>query len=51
MWVALALGILTVYVWDLKRQIDEMSEEVSRLHQDFLDEVTTRYGERFDGKK
>ena len=51
MWLALALGILTIYVWDLKRQIDEVSEEVSRLHKDFLAEVYIRYGEDFDGEE
>tara|TARA_R100001132_G_C3221785_1_gene60126 strand:- start:121 stop:276 length:156 start_codon:yes stop_codon:yes gene_type:complete len=51
MWLAVALGILTVYVWDLKRQIDEVSEEVTRLHKDFMAEVYIRYGERFDGEE
>jgi hypothetical protein len=51
MWLALALGILTIYVWDLRRQINEVSEEVSRLHKDFLAEVYIRYGESFDGEE
>jgi hypothetical protein len=51
MWLALAFGILTIYVWDLRRQIDEVSEEVSRLHKDFLAEVYIRYGEGFDGEE
>ena len=51
MWVALALGILAIYVWNLKRQIDEVSEEVSRLHKDFMAEVYMRYGEKFNGEE
>ena len=51
MWLALALGILAIYVWDLRRQLQEVSEEVSRLHQDFIAEVYTRYGEEYYGKK
>jgi uncharacterized protein YoxC len=51
MWVALALGILTIYVWSLKRQVGEVSEEVSRLHKDFMAEVYIRYGEQFNGKE
>lgn len=51
MWVALAFSILIVYVWDLRRQINEIGEEVSRLHKDFMAEVYIRYGENFDGKK
>jgi len=51
MWTALALGILTIYVWGLRRQIEEVGEEVTRLHRDFLAEMYIRYGENFDGKK
>jgi hypothetical protein len=51
MWLALALGILTIYVWDLRRQISEVSEEVSRLHKDFMAEVYMRYGEQFHGEE
>ena len=51
MWLALALGILTIYVWDLRRQLNEVSEEVSRLHKDFMSEVYMRYGENFNGKE
>jgi len=51
MWLALALSILTIYVWDLKRQVDEISEEVSRLHKDFIAEVYMRYGENYNGKE
>jgi hypothetical protein len=51
MWTALALGILTIYVWGLRRQIEEVSDEVTRLHKDFMAEVYIRYGENFDGKE
>ena len=51
MWLALALGILTIYVWDLKRQIDEVGAQVSRLHKDFMAEVYMRYGENFHGEE
>jgi hypothetical protein len=51
MWLALAFSILIVYVWDLRRQIHEVSEEVTRLHKDFMAEVYIRYGENFDGKE
>jgi len=50
MWLALALGILAIYVWDLRRQLQEVSENVTRLHSDFLAEVYLRYGEE-DGEK
>jgi len=51
MWQALALGILTLYVWNLRRQIDEVSEEVSRLHKDFMAEVYIKYREEFHGEE
>ena len=51
MWTALALGILTIYVWGLRRQINEIGDEVSRLHKDFMAEMYTRYGENFNAKK
>ena len=51
MWSLLVLIILIVYILDLRRQIREVGEEVSRLHKDFLAEIYTRYGEKFDGKK
>ena len=51
MLTALAFIILIVYILELRRQINEIGEEVSRLHKDFMDEVYIRYGENFDGKK
>jgi len=51
MWTALAFGILMVYILNLRRQINEVGEEVSRLYKDFMAEVYTRYGENSDGKK
>jgi hypothetical protein len=51
MWLAIALGILTLYVWDLSRQVREISEEVSRLHKDFIAEAYMRYGENYNGKE
>lgn len=43
--------IVGAYMLELRRQINEISEEVSKLHKDFLAEVYMRYGEDFDGKK
>jgi uncharacterized protein YoxC len=51
MWTALALVILIVYVLDLRRQIQEIGEEVTRLHKDFMAEVYVRYGEKFHGEE
>jgi uncharacterized protein YoxC len=51
MWTALALVILIVYVLDLRRQVREVSDEVSQLHKDFMAEVYIKYGGNFDGKK
>jgi len=51
MWTALALVILIFYVLDLRRQLREVSDEVSRLHKDFMAEVYMRYGESFNGKE
>ena len=51
MWAALGFGILFFWMLELQRRIRETSEEVSRLHKDFLAEVYTRYGEQFNGKE
>ena len=51
MWMTLALIILIFYVLNLRRQLREVSEEVSRLHKDFMAEVYMRYGEEFHGKE
>jgi len=51
MWTTLGLICLGIYVLDLQLRLREVGEQVSRLHQDFLSEVSTRYGEKFDGKK
>jgi len=51
MLTALALGILILYILELRRQIHEVGEEVSRLHKDFMAEVYMRYGENFHGEK
>ncbi len=51
MWTALAFIIVVVYVLDLRRQIREVSDEVSRLHKDFMAEVYMRYGENFHGEE
>lgn len=51
MWSAVAIGILAIYVWDIRRQLQEVGDEVTRLHKDFMAEVYIRYGEDFDGEK
>jgi len=51
MLTALGFGILFFWMLELQRQIHEMSEEVSRLHKDFLAEVYIRYGDNFNGKE
>jgi len=51
MWMTLALVILIFYVLDLRRQLREVSDEVSRLHKDFMAEVYMRYGENYNGKE
>jgi len=51
MWTTLGLICLGIYVLDLQLRLREVSEQVSRLHQDFLGEVRMKYGENFDGKK
>jgi hypothetical protein len=51
MWAALGFGIIFFWMLELQRRIRETSEEVSRLHKDFIAEVYTRYGENFNGKK
>ena len=51
MWMVLALVILIVYILELRRQIHEVSEEVSRLHKDFMAEVYLKYGESFHGEE
>tara|TARA_Y100000310_G_scaffold341949_1_gene443040 strand:+ start:11701 stop:11853 length:153 start_codon:yes stop_codon:yes gene_type:complete len=50
MWSTVAIGILAIYVWALRRQIEEVSENVTRLHKDFMAEVYMRYGVE-DGKE
>ena len=49
--ILVILGALALYVMDLRRQIYEVSEEVSRLHKDFLAEVYLRYGGPPDGQE
>ena len=49
--VILCFIILVVYTIDLKRQIRETSEEVTRMHRDFLAEASLRYGDELDGEK
>ena len=39
------------YMLELRRQIREISEEVSRMHKDFLAEVYLRYGDELDGEE
>ena len=51
MWTTLGLVCLGIYVLDLQLRLREVSEQVSRLHQDFMSEVYTRYGEQYNGKK
>jgi hypothetical protein len=51
MWTALGFGIIFFWMLELQRRIREISEEVSRLHKDFLAEVYIRYGEQFNGKE
>ena len=51
MWAALGFGILFFWMLELQRRIRETSEEVSRLHKDFIAEVYMRYGENYNGKK
>ena len=51
MWTTLALIGLSIYVLDLQMRLREVSEEVSRLHKDFIAEVYMRYGENYNGKE
>ena len=51
MWTALALVIIGLYMLELRRQIQEISDHVTTLHDDVREEIYKRYGERFDGKK
>lgn len=51
MWTALGFGILFYWMLELQRQTREVSEQVSRLHKDFISEVYTRYGEQHNGKE
>ena len=51
MWTTLGLVCLGIYVLDLQLRLREVSEQVSRLHQDFIAEVYMRYGENYNGKK
>jgi|TARA_R110002012_G_scaffold10463_5_gene47879 hypothetical protein len=51
MWTLLGFAGLIWFLANQQRQIDEISEHVKLLHSDVRDEIYTRYGERFDGKK
>ena len=43
--------VMGVYVLHLRRQVREISEEVSRMHKDFLGEVYLRYESELDGEE
>jgi len=43
--------ILSIWMMELQRQIREISEEVKRIHKDFLAEVYLRYGDNWDGEE
>jgi hypothetical protein len=47
----LCLGIVVLFVVELRRQIRELGEEVSRMHKDFLAEIYIKYGEDPDGEE
>ncbi len=49
--VILCFLALTIYAVDLKRQIRETSEEVTRMHRDFLAEASLRYGSELNGEE
>jgi hypothetical protein len=49
--ILVILAALGLYVMDLRRQIDEVGEEVSQMHKDFLAEVYLRYGGPADGQE
>ncbi len=44
-------AIGAMYMLNLRRQLREIGEEVSRMHKDFLADVYLRYGEDFDGEE
>ena len=46
-----ALALIFLYVLELRRQLNEVSEAMTRIHQDFLTEANTKYGETLDGEK
>ena len=49
--ILVILAALGLYVMDLRRQIDEVGEEVSQMHKDFLAEAYLRYGGPADGQE
>jgi hypothetical protein len=51
MLTALGFGILIIYILALRRQLREVSNEVSQLHKDFMAEAYIRYGEEFNDKE
>ena len=36
---------------ELHRQLTQISDQVTQLHRDFIEEINTRYGEKIDGEK
>ena len=53
MTFGVAVCVLALVWWqiDTRRKVREVSEEVSRLHKDFMAEVYMRYGESFNGEE
>lgn len=51
MLTTIALVLILLYMLELRRQVHEMSEALTKLHQDFLIEAEHKYGEILNGKK
>ena len=51
MWTLLGFAGITWFLVNQQRQINEISDHVEALHNDVRDEMYTRYGENFNGKK
>ena len=51
MLTVIALILMFIYMLELHRQLTQISEQVTQLHRDFIEDTITRHGEKIDGEK
>mgnify|MGYP003639401147 FL=1 len=51
MLTVIALILMFIYMLELHRQLTQISDQVTQLHRDFIEEINTRHGEKIDGEK